>query len=129
MIVTAFEQHDWAPIGAAVFGWLLFIPIVYIGTRYQILWRDGALIQKASGMQDVLIRPNEITRIALETSDLQTLMSFRRPFRRIAIYARGADGSKWVDVSLKHFAADDIRKLMRAIHERRPDLSMPKNWT
>jgi len=25
--------------------------------------------------------------------------------------------------SLKRFAADDIRRLMRAIHERRPDLS------
>jgi hypothetical protein len=48
--------------------------------------------------------------------------------RRIAIYGDGSNGHKWIDVSLKHFAAEDIRRLMRAIHEQRPDLSMPKNW-
>jgi hypothetical protein len=52
----------------------------------------------------------------------------RRPSRRIAIYANAAEGHKWIDVSLKHFADDDIRRLMRAIREYRPDLSIPKNW-
>jgi hypothetical protein len=31
-------------------------------------------------------------------------------------------------VSLKHFNLADVRKLMKIIHERRPDLDMPKSW-
>jgi hypothetical protein len=53
-----------------------------------------------------------------------------RPFRRIAIYAGDPRGTgKFIDVSLKHFAADDVRKLMRIVHDRRSDLILPKNWT
>jgi len=52
----------------------------------------------------------------------------RRPFRRITIYAEGAEITKFIDVSLKHFVAEDIRKLMRKIHDNRPDLSLPKKW-
>jgi len=45
------------------------------------------------------------------------------------IYTGNPQGeSKFIDVSLKHFAADDIRKLMRAIHQERPDLVLPKHW-
>jgi hypothetical protein len=79
-------------------------------------------------MPEVSINANEITRVALETSDTQTLLSLRRPFRRIAIYASSPNQSKMIDVSLKHFAPHDIRRLMQAIHDRRPDLSIPKNW-
>jgi len=32
---------------------------------------------------------------------------------------------KYIDVSLKHFVAADITKLMAAIHNQRPDLSLP----
>jgi hypothetical protein len=125
---TALQQRDWTIIGVMPFGWLFLVPIIYIGTRYRLYWRGGAIIQRASGLDDVSIRSDEITRVVLERSDLQTLVSYRRPFRRIAIYAEHRDGVKFIDVSLKHFVADDIRKLMRAIHEQRPDLSLPKAW-
>jgi hypothetical protein len=55
-------------------------------------------------------------------------VSLRRPFRRLAIYSEHGSSIKFIDVSLKHFAADDVRKLMRVIHEQRPDLVLPKNW-
>jgi hypothetical protein len=61
------------------------------------------------------------------TTRLGAMMA-RRPFRRIAVYAQHGSSTKFIDVSLKHFAADDIRKLMRVIHEQRPDLVLPKNW-
>ena len=99
-----------------------------MGTRYRIYWNNGEIIQKAVAGNLTKIKTDEITNEVQETSDLQTLATFSRPMRRIVIYARHADGGKFIDVSLKHFVAEDIRNLMRAIHERRPDLSLPKNW-
>ncbi len=66
--------------------------------------------------------------IEQETSDLQTLLSMSRPFRRITIYGNTHEGMKVIDVSLKHFNLDDVRKLMKVIHDHRPDLPMPQNW-
>jgi hypothetical protein len=109
--------------------WPLFGVLVWIGTCYRIFWRDGAILQKASGGPDVSIRPDEITSVEQETSDVGTALAMRRPFRRIVIYAENPRGEgKYIDVSLKHFLADDVRKLMRAIHARRPDLALPKHW-
>ena len=56
------------------------------------------------------------------------LATFSRPMRRIVIYAKHADGGKFIDVSLKHFVAADVRRLMKLIHERRPDLAVPVKW-
>jgi hypothetical protein len=129
MIVTSFRQHDWSPITAMGIGWLLFGAIVFIGTRYRVWWKSsGAITQRAANYAITAIHVHEITRIEQETSDLSTLVSLRRPFRRIAIYAEHAGSIKFIDVSLKHFAPSDIRKLMRVIHEQRPDLVLPKNW-
>jgi hypothetical protein len=48
--------------------------------------------------------------------------------RRIVIYAEGAEVTKFIDVSLKHFVAKHIRKIMRAIHDKRSGLSLPEKW-
>ncbi len=121
------RTREVAPAMAMLGGWLLFLPIIFIGTRYRISWCNGSIVQKASGIPDVSIKADQITRVVQETSDLSTLVSMRRPFRRIAIYSEGSDGTKFIDVSPKHFQSDDIRKLMLAIHKQRPDLTLPKN--
>jgi hypothetical protein len=127
--VTSYQQHDWSPIAAMGIGWLLFGAIVFIGTRYRVWWKSSGLItQRVANCAITAIHVHEITRIEQETSDLSTLVSLRRPFRRIAIYAGHAHTPKFIDVSLKHFVAADIRKLMRRLHEQRPDLVLPKNW-
>jgi ribosome-interacting GTPase 1 len=88
------------------------------------------IVQKASGMSDVSIKADKITRIEQEVSNVGTLVRFNRPSRRIVIYAEKPHGEcMYIDVSLKHFVADDVRKLMRAIQVRRPDLEFPKHWT
>lgn len=125
-VVISFQTHDWTLIGALPFGWLMFAPYVYIGTRYRIFWHNGKIIQKASGMEDVTIKANEILKIEKETSNLSTFISLRRPFRRITIYGKDADGEKYIDVSLKHFALEDICKLLKEIHDERPDLKIPQ---
>jgi hypothetical protein len=128
-VFVSLKTHSWAPLEAMPLGWLFFVVIVYIGTRYRILWRDGEVVQRASGGTDVSIRTDEITRIEQETSDVGTALGMRRPFRRITIYAEKSYGDgKFIDVSLKHFATDDVHKLMRAIQDRRPDLTLPKHW-
>jgi hypothetical protein len=129
MVFVSLKTRDWTPLEMMSVGWFFLAVIVYIGTRYRIFWRDGAVVQRASGRVDVSIKPDEITRVEQETSDVRTLFSFRRPFRRITIYAEKPRGEgKYIDVSLKHFVADDVRKLMRAIHARRADLTLPKHW-
>ena len=80
--------------------------------------------------EDVVIPVNEITSIKKGAS-FERLKSSqgitRRVFRRIAIYQEKSDGTvKFVDVSLKHFIPEDIKKLMTLIHEKRPDLEIPK---
>jgi len=122
-----FRDLNW--LGAIAALWGIGIATQYANIRYRIFWEDGQIKQIAANRDVTIIRTSEIDRIVLETSDLQTLLALRRPSQRIAIYAQGKSGPKWIDVSLKHFAVDDIRRLMRAIHERRPDLSLPKNWT
>jgi hypothetical protein len=96
--------------------------------RYRIFWDNGEIVQKAVAGNLTKIETGEITDVVQETSDIQTLLTFSRPMRRIVIYARYADRGKHIDVSLKHFVATDIRKLMKAIHDRRPDLELPEQW-
>lgn len=111
-------------------GWPLFGILVYIGRKYRIYWTEEDVRQQASGGSDVCIKYSEIARIASETSKPGEWLAASRPFRRIVIYAKKSHGEgKFIDVSLKHFVAGDIRNLMRAIHARRPDLTLPKHWT
>jgi hypothetical protein len=127
-LFDAIKARDVNWIGAIGFLWAIFIWSQYANTRYRIFWEHGQIKQVAAYGDVTTIAPSEIKRIVLERSDLQTLLSYTRPSRRIAIYGDGSNGHQWIDVSLKHFAVEDIRRLMRAIREHRPDLSMPKGW-
>jgi hypothetical protein len=119
--------------------WILFSPLVYLGLRYRIYWNGEAVCQDASGIPRLCIGFGEITKVALEGGDFGRVATAAahggdrdagRPFRRIALYKHGKRGERnFIDVSLKHFADADIRALMQAIHARRPDLTLPRNWT
>jgi hypothetical protein len=130
MVFVSLKEHDWTPFLAMQSIWIFCAIWAFIVSRYRIFWRDGVIVQKASGKADVSIKGDEITRVEQETSNVGTLVRFNRPFRRIVIYAEKPHSEgKFIDVSLKHFVADDVRKLMRTIHARRPDLALPKHWT
>jgi hypothetical protein len=127
--IVAIRINDWSGLETIVPSFCVFFgAIVFMGTRYRIYWDNGEIIQKAVAGNLTKIKVNEITNVIQETSDLQTLATFSRPMRRIAIYARHTDGGKFIDVSLKHFVLADVRTLMRTIHDRRPDLQIPKGW-
>ena len=111
----------------------IFFPSVsaYYTRLYKVFWRNDTVGMHTIGMkEDVVIPVNEITSIKKGAS-FERLKSSqgitRRVFRRIAIYQEKSDGTvKFVDVSLKHFIPEDIKKLMTLIHEKRPDLEIPK---
>jgi hypothetical protein len=107
--------------------WLLFLFLARIGLKYKISWTNQMICQEASGGAKVCIAYGEITQIVSEISKPGELLSASRPFRRIAIHAQESSGNeKLIDVSLKHFVANDVRDLMHMIRDHRPDLSMPK---
>jgi hypothetical protein len=123
-----FRTHDLSPL---VF-WAIIGPLavvyVWYQRRYRISWQNGSVVQNAAAGPVVTISVDEMERVVQERSDIRTLLSLSRPGRRITIYGRTAPGMKFIDVSLYHFKLNDVRKLMRLIHERRPDLVVPKGW-
>ena len=108
--------------------WLVTIATQYENTRYRIFWKDGVITQVSVNKFLTTISCPEITRIVQERSDLQNRLRMQRPLDRIAIYAGQGTKERHIDVSLRHFVSDDIRRLMHAIHEQRPDLAIPRNW-
>ncbi|HEY4093791.1 MAG TPA: hypothetical protein VGN46_19980 [Luteibacter sp.] len=120
------SQRAWLlciPIGGM---WLLFLVPVWMGLRYGVSWTDGEIVQRASGLKTVRIAWADIERVATEVTKPGALLTASRPFRRIAIYGRDRAGaSAFIDVSLKHFAADDISELMDMIRRRCPGLELP----
>ena len=119
---------DPSPMYASLAVALFVIVMMYPDTRYRIFWKDGVIRQVSVNKFVTTISCAKITCIAQERSDLQRRMRMQRPLDRIAIYAGQGAQEKHIDVSLRHFTSDDIRKLMRAIHERLPDLTIPRHW-
>jgi hypothetical protein len=123
--IASAKSGQWTSLWYVVVVWVFFLLWSFFLTRYQIAWNHEAITQKAAGGPGVTIDIGAITKVRLETSGAATLLSFRRPFRRISIYA---NDHKFIDVSLIHFLAEDIHALMRFVHEQRPDIALPKNW-
>ena len=116
------KTSDWrsfCEITATVGVLLAFFP--YLGLRYKVLWDGSAVTMHASGGRERRISYQDISSIEFEVGAAKS-----RPFRRIVIHGQNHDANGFVDVSLRHFNLEDIRALMRTIHERRPDLAIPK---
>lgn len=109
----------------------LFAFWMFLNLRYEVALENDTITMRSSSLISnptdlTSIRIADIASIKKETSGLHASVKLRRPFRRVAIYAEHGGNIRWIDVSLKHFLRDDIRRLMDAIHDRRPDLSLPQ---
>ncbi len=124
------NTHDWAPLRVLPLGLFLLIPSIYMDKQYRIWWSNDAILRRTAGFRAKVtkIKVEHIENIAQETSDFRTLISLSRPLRRISIYGNTADGLQKIDISIKHFEFEDIRKIMQLIKEKRPDLSIPQQW-
>lgn len=127
MAYCAQEASDWTWMWGSVLLWLLFVPLIYFGMKYRILWDESSVYMRASGLRERHIRFDEITSIRYEFAQVTEFLAQSRPFRRIVIHGHKHDPNAFIDVSLRHFRLEDIEELMTAIHEHRPDLTIP-NW-
>lgn len=116
------HKFNWNIVSAIALLSALAAFIISLNLRYAITWNGTAIVQTAFGLPKVFIKPTDITKIRFETSDTRTLFKANRPYNRVAIYS----GNKFIDVSMKHFKIEDIRKLIAVIRETRPDLPMDK---
>jgi hypothetical protein len=105
---------------------LLTLAIAYFQRGYRISYSDVAVIQEASGTKRLSIAFSEIHRIALERASALQMIQGSRPFRRVAIYSGHGAHARHIDVSLRHFAGEDIRALLESLHKQRPDLKVPR---
>ncbi|MES1191929.1 MAG: hypothetical protein ABUS47_12735 [Steroidobacter sp.] len=101
---------------------------VMMGLWYRIVLKNDVIIQRAFGKKDVSLQIKNITSVGNEVSGIKTNSVLNRPFRRVTIYGNSCDGNKYIDISLKHFVEEDIRSLIQIIHEKRPDLVVPKKY-
>lgn len=124
----AFRKRDMGTIESAMILVGIYALYVLIGTRYRISVHDNTITQRAFAKPTVSIPINEITSVGTERSDLKTMVQMNRPFRRIVINAADGTHASTIDVSIKHFLARDIRKLMSLIHALRPDLQLHTLW-
>ena len=127
------HKPDGGSVWSLLLIWLLFGGAILMARTYRISLKDGVIVQRGLGVKPISIPVTQIQHIKLEVSLLASRKSksfffvVDRPFRRIVITPK-SDHDNYIDVSLKHFAAEDIRGLMRKIREQRPDLSFPQNW-
>lgn len=128
LLTISARSRQWGLMYSVAIGWIGFLYLLYVGLKYKISWGHGVIRQEASGGEPVAIAFSDISAIKLESGKGAELLRAARPFRRLSIYSNEADGERFIDVSLKHFAASDIRELVRAINKDRPELSVPKQW-
>jgi hypothetical protein len=133
VLVTAFAvfesvtSSDWSFMwGPAVFLPLCGIYFLYFGLQYRVFWDKECVVMRASGGPERRIRFDEITTVKYEVSSAKEVVAQSRPFRRIVVCGREDDPTARVDISLRHFELKDIDQLLTTIHERRPDLDVPR---
>ena len=126
--ILAYPKRDWGTMESALLLLGIYALYVFIGTRYRIFVRANTITQRAFGKRSISIEIKDIESVGTELSDLKTMRQMNRPFRRIAINATRDGRAEVIDVSTKHFSGGDIRKLMRLIHSKRPDLQLPGKW-
>ncbi len=122
LIYTSIRTSTLGLSEVAFVGFVLVFATHYPDFRYRVFWRNDVVERVATNKSVTTIKARDISHVALEQSDLAAMLTLRRPTRRITIYSKD---HQHIDVSLKHFAIADIRRLMQKIREQRPDLTLP----
>jgi len=129
MVGRIIIAHDWRLVASLEIGWIMIAVWIYVGVRYQVLWQDGAIVMKALGKQDTVIPPEKIMQVAFDTSERARIGGIGKAAQRIKIAGKDPAGETInIFVSLGHFLAPDVLRLMRIINDERPDLTFPREW-
>jgi hypothetical protein len=117
----------WEPLEFASILLIFLAAWTILQMGYRIEYSEFSVTQRAFGVQAVTIAFEDISKVQTESRGGAGVFAIRRPFRRISIYGGRKTGTdEYIDVSLKHFRAEDIRRLGRAISSTRRDLALPK---
>lgn len=124
-IYLGITKYDWEGVWWMLGGMIFYVLLKYFyDLNYSIFYKDKSVIMRVATWFPsapeafTTIKISDITSIGQEFSLAQG-----RATKRIAIYDERHE--KFIDVSLKHFTQEDIRKLMRIIQAERPDLKVP----
>jgi ABC-type transport system involved in cytochrome bd biosynthesis fused ATPase/permease subunit len=104
-----------------------WLSILWLGTRYRIWVKGDVIVRRTADFKKCSISFSEISKVVRETSNTAQLARMNRPMQRITIYGKNPKVDH-LDVSLKHFKRESIKELMQLIHEKRPELEIPKGW-
>jgi hypothetical protein len=122
-IAALVRSHQLPILGLVFLIWLVLASDIYQKTHYRVTWESNSIRRVTANGYETVIPIEKVARVAYETSKLR--INLMRPTRRLTIYATGGEH---IDVSIKHFVATDIHRLLQCIHEARPDLDMPSQW-
>lgn len=129
VLVRVLRAHDWRLLQSLEIGWILLAMWIYLGLRYQVLWRNGSVVMRAVGRPETAISTDEIIGMGIDDGQRMRLLGFNLSADRIKITGKAPAGEvKAVFVSLGHFMTADILKLVHAIGVERPDLLFPRSW-
>lgn len=128
LVYVALKRGQWDLLWtAALIGVLFMSYIFFFGMKYRVSWNEKGLKMKASGGSMRSIPFDDITEVRCETASSDEFLSQARPFRRLVVIGSSRDPSGQIDISLRHFQAQDVHKLMEVIREQRPDLTLPSS--
>ena len=122
---VAWEKSVWGLFGAMAVPWGFYAVFVAISLKYRISYGQEYIRRRASGGPDAVIRYDDIESVELGSANASEMVAQSAPYRRIRI----SDGGDMpINISLRHFRDEDIRRLMAVIHQKRPDLGLPKGF-
>lgn len=124
-LYVSWSKNDWNFFLAMSIGWGFFAIYVFIAMKYNIYYDLETICRQASGGPDICIKFDQITKVQLGHASASEMAAQSSPLRRIKI---SDAAGHYINVSLRHFRDEDIRRLMSMIHDSRPNLEMPKGY-
>lgn len=125
---VSYRAGKWGLFESAILVSGIYSLQIAMGLWYRISLSDGVISERAFGKPRVSIAIGDITSVGQPAPDLKTVAAMNTPLRRVTINGRAAGIPKAINVSTKHFVAEDVHLLMRAIQQVRPDLVLPPKW-
>lgn len=128
LIVVAIKINDWSMVKfMVIFALIVSAFDVWFKIKCNVWFKDDKIFLKVVGGY-MTMKINKIQKIKEERSFNIIYYNDNRPSWRISVYGEASKEPGIIDISLNLFKTEDVRKLMKIIHEYRPDLDMPKGW-
>jgi hypothetical protein len=110
---------------AVLFIWSLVAFNVWFGSRYRVWHDDQAVFLRSAGWGGEISIPfEEILKISENTATAGEMVQGNHPFRRVIVFGRRS--TQPIYISTKHFAEEDVNRLVEAVVDRCPNVVLDK---